>query len=203
MSSGFEVYQVFQAIRLHFTSDSYDYFKYSGKTRVSEENFETRKDKYIYYKLGRNYDANTLPYFFAVNYALRDKKLWIRDFLQEEAVTTYETWIKWQQARSYNFTSDLSRLNDLNFSELIKSKDGQFPDLLNMVFQKELSYDTLIILDHYIHLMDVWSKKIVDDFIWSGFHTKAKKYIPFFLHYAPLDDTQYKKLIVNGLTVNR
>ena len=88
----------------------------------------------------------------------------------------------------------------MNFSELIKSKDGQFPDLLNMVFQKELSYDTLIILDHYIHLMDVWDKKIVDDFIWSGFRKKAEKYKPFFLGYATLDDSQYKKLIVNGLT---
>ena len=30
----FETYQQYLALKLHFTTDSYDYIKYNGKTRV-------------------------------------------------------------------------------------------------------------------------------------------------------------------------
>lgn len=198
MISGFEAYQIFQGVRLHFTSN-YDYFKYSGKTRSTEENFETRKDKYLFYKIGRKYDAQTLPFFFAVNYAQRDDRLWINNFMREEAVEAYETWLKWQQARSYNFKEALNFLNERNFPSLIVSKDGQFPELMNLVFQKEIYYDVLVILDNYIHLVDAWDKKISDDFIWPSFSKKFKKYVPFFNSYAKLDDS-FKKMIVSELT---
>jgi len=42
-----------------------------------------------------------------------------------------------------------------------------------------------------------------DDFIWDDFYKKFKKYKPFFLHYAPLSDMYYKKLIVNHLTIKK
>jgi len=42
--TAFESYRVYSALKLHFTTDSYDYFKYNGKTKVTPENFEKRKD---------------------------------------------------------------------------------------------------------------------------------------------------------------
>jgi hypothetical protein len=46
-----DAYQMFTAVKLHFTSDGYDYFRYHGKVRVDADKFETRRDKYHYYKL--------------------------------------------------------------------------------------------------------------------------------------------------------
>ena len=40
--TAFESYKMYVALKLHFTTDSYDYFKFNGKTRVSETNFEKR-----------------------------------------------------------------------------------------------------------------------------------------------------------------
>ena len=34
--TAFESYKMYVAVKLHFTTDSYDYFKFNGKTRVSE-----------------------------------------------------------------------------------------------------------------------------------------------------------------------
>ena len=40
--TAFESYKMYVALKLHFTTDSYDYFKFNGKTRVSETNFEEK-----------------------------------------------------------------------------------------------------------------------------------------------------------------
>ena len=52
--SPFEAYKLYTAIKNHFTTESYDYFKYNGKVRASEHTFETRKDKYMFYKLSKH-----------------------------------------------------------------------------------------------------------------------------------------------------
>ena len=49
----FEVYQKYLALRTHFKSDSYDYFRYHGKLKGNRDKFETRKDKYHFYKLSK------------------------------------------------------------------------------------------------------------------------------------------------------
>ena len=53
--TGYEAFGIYQALKLHFTTDSYDFFKYNGKTNVSVNAFENRKDKYHFYKLSRKY----------------------------------------------------------------------------------------------------------------------------------------------------
>jgi len=45
-TTGFEAYALYQSIKLHFTSDSYDFFRYNGKTNVSKDNFSRNKAKY-------------------------------------------------------------------------------------------------------------------------------------------------------------
>lgn len=51
--NGFETYKMYVALKNHFTSATYDYFRYSGKTRASLKTYDTRKDKYFFEKLGR------------------------------------------------------------------------------------------------------------------------------------------------------
>ena len=196
--NGYDAYKIFQAVRLHFTSKKFDYFTYNGKSKTSLDTFNMRKDKYLYHKIARMYDEDELPYFFAINFTKGDKQ-WINSMLNG-GDETYKEWKKWQQSRLYNFTNDVEKLGDVGFEKLIICKDGQFPELLNFVFQNEISYDTLVILDHYIKLMDAWNTKIEDDFMWKEFYEKFKKYKPFFIHYAPLSDPHYVKVIKAYLT---
>jgi hypothetical protein len=198
--NGYDAFQTYQAVRLHFMNDKFDYFAYNGKSKTSPEAFNLRKDKYTFHKIARMFDEAELPYFFAINFLKRDSKAWIAGMLQEEAFEVFKNWKKWQEDRVGNLKNNLVGLSNAGkFENLIISKDGQFPELLNMVLRNDLNYDVLVILDHYIHFMDSWDKKIEDDFIWKEFHKKFKKYKPFFLSYAPLSDMFYKKMISEGL----
>lgn len=197
--NGYDAFQIYNSVRLHFTTDKFDYYRYNGKSKVSLESFEQRKDKYLFHKIARMFTEEELPFFYAVNF-LKNDKIWVNSLVQDEASKTFKDWIKWQQARTHNFKEDLAKLSELNFSELVVCKDNQFPELLNLVFQNELHYDTLVILDHFIQLVDAWNNKLCDDFIWEAFYKKFKKYKPFFLQYAALSAPHYKKLLVENLT---
>ena len=201
--NGYDAYQTYQAVRLHFMNEGFDYFTYNGKSKTSIDAFNLRKDKYLFHKVARMFSEEELPYFFAINFVKRNKNTWINGMIQEESLENYKEWKKWQQARVYNFQNDLDKLTEMNFEDLIVCKDGQFPELLNFAFQGEIGYDSLVILDHFIKVVDAWNTKIVDDFMWGEFYKKLKKYKPFFLHYAPLSDPYYKKMIVDCLTIKK
>ena len=45
--TGFEVYKLYLALKLHFTSETYDYFQYGGSAKASQKSFDQRKDKFL------------------------------------------------------------------------------------------------------------------------------------------------------------
>jgi hypothetical protein len=198
--NGYDAYQIYQAVRLHFVNDSFDYFTYHGKSKTSLATFDTRKDKFSFHKVARMVKEEELPYFFAVNFARGDNKGWISAMLQKESMELFEKWKVWQQNRSENLKQNLVELKkNHKFEDIIGCKNGQFPELLNVLLRNEIDYDTFVILDHYINLTNAWNKKITDDFIWTEFYKKFKKYKPFFLNYAPMSDVFYKKLILENI----
>ena len=55
MITGYEAFGIYQALKLHFTTENFDYFKYNGKSKISVTSFENRKDKWFFYKLSRKF----------------------------------------------------------------------------------------------------------------------------------------------------
>ena len=53
MYGGFDVFKVYLAVKLHFTSN-YDYFEYDGKVNCKLETFTKRNDRYFFHKLTQN-----------------------------------------------------------------------------------------------------------------------------------------------------
>ena len=53
--TGYEAYELFQALKRHFTQEKFDFFKYRGHINTSKEAFENRKDKWHFYKLSRKF----------------------------------------------------------------------------------------------------------------------------------------------------
>ena len=68
--TGFEAFTLYYTLKLHFTTD-YDYFKYNGKSSVSIDAFEKRKEKYHFYKLSRKIQDSEYKEFV----------FWVRDSL--------------------------------------------------------------------------------------------------------------------------
>lgn len=190
-NGGLAVYMMYHALRLHFISDSYDYFKYNGKTNTSKDSFLTNKNKYSFYKLSRNYSLHECKDFLVANFLVGDIK-WVGELLTEESVDNYRRWQKRNQSLSYQFENDLSIIFDKHEpAELLKVKPGEFPKLLQYAMDGTISVETLAIMNDLMNFFPMWEKKIDDDIIWPTWQRKIKKYTPFVVY----DKMKFTQLI--------
>ena len=103
-NSGYAAFTMYNSLKLHFTSSSYDYFKYHGKTNVSTATFLKRKDKYTFYKLSRKYNLEEMRDFYVANFLEGDK--WVGD-MAKDGEEVYKKWQKTQQSLTYTFENDI------------------------------------------------------------------------------------------------
>jgi hypothetical protein len=174
--NGFETYKMYVALKNHFTSLTYDYFRYGGKTRASVSTYESRKDKYFFEKLGRKRNVQD---FILANIIENGPTVWVGDLANEQqAEDNYKQWVKRQQSFTYMFTEDISKLK-LPYDQNIIVVDGQHPPLLKHVIHKDISVETAIVLNDLCSYTRHWNKNIEDPIIWPALYQKCKKYKPF------------------------
>jgi hypothetical protein len=194
--SGFSAFALFNAIKLHFTSDSYDYFKYGGKTSVSKDTFANRKDKYTFYRLSRKYNLQDLRDFYISNFLVKDVN-WVGDIANAEGEENYKLWQKRNQRLTYEFEQDIIRILEQadNPDELVTVPSGGYPALLQGAMQNSISIETLVILNSIMNFFPMWSKKISDDIIWPAYQRKCLRYEPF-LQY---DKEKFKTILKESI----
>lgn len=199
MTNGYDAYCLFQGLKLHFTTKNYDFIKYNGKSKTSQEAFMHRKDKYSYYRIARKYSIEELKYFFISNF-LVNPNVWIGDLNSDEAIETYKKWQKVNQSISYTFEQDLITLFDLVDSpeKMLKVVDKQHPILLQCAMQERICLETLIILNVFMNFFPMWDRKIDDDILWSMFKMKCEKYLPF----MNMDWKKLKNILKDKITCN-
>ena len=181
-NTGFAAYALWNALKLHFTSDSYDYFKYHGKTNVSKQTFTTNKSKYQFYKLSRKYDLEELKNFYISNF-IQGKGEWVGELIQD-GTENYTKWQKRQQSLTYTFENDIMYLLDNvdKPDDLLLVKSNEFPTLLQYLMSGSIAIETVIILDDIMNFIPMWKKEIYDDIVWPDWQRKIEKYRPF-IHY--------------------
>lgn len=176
MAEAFEAYKKYLALKNHFTKPSYDYFKYDGHVRATPTTFESRKDKYFFYKLSKQ---KNLEQFLVASFIELGTTHWIGDLMENMKITnSYAKWLKRQESLSYQFNNDLSQLDD-NYNENFKVIDGQHPKLLKLYLQKTVCIETVIILDTITPFLKYWNKTIKDTVVWPEIKIKIDKYRPF------------------------
>jgi T4 gene Gp59 loader of gp41 DNA helicase len=107
--SGYGVYRIYMALKMHFTQESYDYVKYHGKVRVTEDSYSNRRDKWYFEKLAKKYDADEMETFLLANMKHGDVK-WIGDYLDNESREIYNEHKKHNESLSYNFSNEIDLL---------------------------------------------------------------------------------------------
>lgn len=195
--TAFEAFTLYESLKLHFTRDSYDYFKYNGKTNHSPQTFENRKDKYFFYKLSRKYkDKEELSEFLVSNF-LNSDKVWVGTLLAEEAEVTHRNRQKILQSLSYTFENDCRKLFDevKNPNDILVT-DGDYPLLLTKTLRGEISIESLCILNSILNFLPMWDKKIADTIRWPEFRKKMVKYAAF----LPKDVVKYKLILKKVIT---
>ena len=169
----FEAYRQFLALKLHFTSENYDYFKYNGKHNATMASFEKRTDKRFFKKLVRK-NINITEYYVA---NLVNGKEWISQF--EDSV--WKEWLARSQSIEYNFINEAEKLLTLagNFDIIFNCDEGTHPKLLKAYLAKKISLETLVILDRLVRYRRVFDREIDESYIWPKVSMLIQKYEPF------------------------
>ena len=169
----FDAYRQFLALKLHFTSDSYDYFKYNGKHNASMESFDKRTDKRFFKRLVRK-NINIVEYYVA---NLVDGKEWISQFDDK----VWKEWVSRNQSIEYNFINDAEKLltNVSEFDIIFKCDKGNHPKLIKAYLGKKISLETMVILEKLLHYRKRFDKEIDETYIWPKVSRLIEKYEPF------------------------
>lgn len=195
-NTGFAAFALYNALKLHFTSDSYDYLKYNGKTNVTANSFSTRKDKYSFYKLSRKYNIDELKNYYIANFLEHNDK-WVGDMTGPTGEENYKKWQKRIHSLTYTFENDIVELLDevKTPEELLVVKSGEYPKLLVETMRENIGLETLIILDDIMNFFPMWEKKIDDDIIWPNYKRTCEKYKPFLIY----DKAKYIEILKRRL----
>ena len=170
-----QAYQLYLALRLHFTTDNYDYFKYNGKVSASLKSFDKRKDRYLFKKLTRKYDEPTILNYYIANFIEGNK--WLGNMNED-------TYIKWKarvESLEYIFKNDVEKLltNAQNFDILFNSVRGNHPKILKAFLGKKISLETLVIFEYLVHYCKTYDNEIVERIIWPEVSRLIQNYKPF------------------------
>ena len=200
--NGFEIYKVYLAVKLHFTSknQSYDFHKHGGRTTARLETFTKRRDRYFFHKLSQSYDdANAVDYF--VSNFVTNTNLWVGDIIGNSGDENYREWSKRIEALHYYYEQDIDYLlermsaNDMSFDDIFTVKNGQHPPILKMVLSKRISLETFVILEDLLSFSKRLNEDISETVLWPKLYDRMVRYRPF----LKFNITKYRVTLRNKL----
>ena len=196
--NGFEVYKIYLAVKLHFTSKgrSYDFHRHLGKTTARLETFTKRRDRYFFHKLSKSYNNNTIVDYFVSNF-VTNTNLWVGDIIGKTGDDNYKVWSKKIEALHYYYEQDIDYIleQDYKFDDLFKSVNGQHPPILKMFLSKKINFETVLILDEILSFTKQLNKNINEKVLWPKLYDRMIRYKSF-LNY---NLTKYKMTLKRKL----
>ena len=200
--NGFEIYKVYLAVKLHFTSknQSYDFHKHGGRTTARLETFTKRRDRYFFHKLSQSYDDTNAVDYFVSNF-VTNTNLWVGDIIGNSGDENYREWSKRIEALHYYYEQDIDYLlermsaNEMTFDDIFTVQNGQHPPILKMVLAKRISLETFVILEDLLSFSKRLNEDISETVLWPKLYDRIVRYRPF-LHY---NITKYRITLRNKL----
>lgn len=198
----FETYKTYLALKQHFTVDNYDYFKYNGKVRASENSFNNRKDRFFFTKLSRVLDDDEIVQLFVSNF-LESEKVWIKDMFSDDAKARFRKYQKTLQSLSYSFKEEFVKVrdymdeHDLEFDDLFAMRNNEHPIIIQLHLEGVISLQSLVMADKVLGFMKRFDRQMDEPYVYGPLSIRVKKYAPF-LNGA--DTSKIKKVLVEIFT---
>lgn len=200
--NGFEVYKIYLAVKLHFTSknQSYDFHKHNGRTTARLETFTKRRDRYFFHKLSKSYNDKSIVDYFLSNF-VSNTNLWVGDIIGKSGDETYKEWSKKLESLQYYYEQDIDYIiermttKDIKFNDLFTSVNGQHPPIVKMFLAKKINFETLIILDDILKFTKGLSLSITETVLWPKLNDRMIRYKPFLSY----NITKFKMALKNKL----
>lgn len=197
--NAFEAYELYLAVKQHFTKPLYDFHKYNGKVNTTVSRFESREDKSFFFKIAKKYPRAKLIDLYVANF-VDNPHLWIGDLLDDTSEEIYQDWQKRIEGLSYHFENQCdeflmwTEVHGYKFNDLFKVEGSDHPIIVKMALQKVMSLETYLILESILG----FSKKLdtkLDDIIWKDFYFKTQKYLPF----ISIDKEKCKQILIKKI----
>ena len=197
--NGHKAYSIYSSIKLHFTQESYDAFRYNFKTNVRAATFERRKDRYFFEKIARRYpNEDDLKLFFVDN--IVSDKVWIGDMDD----TIHEKRNAYRQALNYNFEKEIKIIREeaykynLDFDGVCKANSNKTDNLLlNLYMSQKISADTFVIIDHLVSFIKSLRSELKDPLgIVESTLLILSKYQKFSIPLMAVNENKYRKRLI-------
>ena len=171
----FEVYKLYNALKLHFEQDSYDAIKYNFKSNVTPQSFFKRKDKYFFAKIGKN--QKDIQNFFVFNF-IEDMK-YIGDMMDIEGQQNYTKHKKIHESLTREYEKDINNI-DTSFDDLLVVNNINTPHkIIELWMEEEVTLETVVILNSITGFVSREGHKITETLFWPDVSKKIIKYQPF------------------------
>ena len=171
----FDVYKLYNALKLHFANDSNDAVKYNFKTTVNPNSFFKRRDKYFFAKIGKN--QKDIQNFFVFNF-IEDMK-YVGDMMDIEGQNNYTKHKRIHESLSREFEKDINTL-DTDFDNLLVVNNINTPPLIiERWMEEDVSLETVVILNSLTGFVNKEGHKITETLFWPDVSRKITKYSPF------------------------
>ena len=178
MNDPYESYKLYNALKLHFETDSYDALKYNFKTSIKPQSFFNRKDKYFFAKLAKTYGKH-LKEFYIANF--KNDVKYVGDMLNEGGEQYYTSHKKVIESIHYSFQNDINKISEIESSidNILSSENSNHPLIIKLWMQEEILLETIVIIDSITNFVERENKKITETIIWPDIYRKITKYKPF------------------------
>ena len=186
-----DAYRCYLALKNHFTKDHYDYIKYRGKTRASNQSFYKRKDRFWFEKFARQKNDKEVEEFFVSNfiYSTDPSTVWIGEMIKE-GEGRYQEWQKKVQSLTYIFKEETeSVFENKKVDDMFDCSKGH-PPILKSYLGGDISLESMVIYDRIFDYGKDFDKRLKDP-VWETVSRKIKKYSPF----LNIDVSRYKKIL--------
>jgi len=178
----FEVYRYYLALRLHFTTDSYNVIEQKGRVRATKNSFLKRKDLLSIRRVAETYSDKDIVDFLVANFVSGDRWGGVFDVESKER---YQGWKKRIESISYTFKKEVDKAAayadklGITFNQLFYCNHGQHPFIIKMYLRNDISIETLVILNKLNNFTDQLDQDLKDDLVWPDTSRIIKKYSPF------------------------
>lgn len=176
---GYQAYQYYLPVRLHFTKPKFDLFKIKpSQTKIwgSRSAFEHRCDSGLIRQLGRRVsNPQELVQFLVSNFGYGNK-----DILYTQGIEAEQNYIKWLRTKSTIskvFFEDCEKIDPLLTQEGFVS--GGFPGIIQEFISNRINIESVCIIDSLMDLSTEWLNNpllmsVAGDHVW-----RMRKLTPF------------------------
>ena len=148
---GYTAYKLYLAIKLHFTSDSYDVFINKGRVRATYDSYQKRNDRSIFEALSYKLKSEKeYIQYIASNFMYGHPNVIYESF--DDGMVRYMEYTKRKQSITRVFVDGLSKLHTVDCHEIFDA-----------YLKNVIALETVVILDTLENVCDRAYNPLVED----------------------------------------